>query len=79
MRWQMLFWILLAIRAASGPAEAAALLDVRVGILAYEDIKPEIEHCDRLFAEISNTSVPPVRFQIAVGTYADILHWLDHG
>ena len=73
------FWTLPTIIAFSGPMEAAPPLEVRVGLLAYGDFRREVQDYDRLFAELSRTSAAPVRFRLASGTYADILHWLDRG
>ncbi len=79
MCWHSFTWILLVIGAVSGPMEAASPLEVRVGLLAYEDFRQELQDYDRLFAELSRASVRPVQFRLAVGTYADVLHWLDRG
>ena len=73
------FWTLLMIGAFTWPMEAAPPLEVRVGLLAYEDFRQEVQDYDRLFAKLSQTSTSPVRFRLATGTYADILHWLDGG
>ncbi len=64
--------------ASAVPAGAAPPLEVRVGLLAYEDFRQEVQEYERLFAKLSQASATPVRFRLAAGTYADILHWLDH-
>ncbi len=61
---------------ATSAQPAAASLEVRVGIVAYEDFHQEYSHFDRLFAEIAHRE-PTMRFRLAVGTYGDVLHWID--
>ncbi len=79
MYWCSFTWTLLAMGAVSGPMAAASPLDVRVGLLAYEDFRAELRDYDRLFTALSRSSARPVRFRLAAGTYADVLHWLDRG
>ena len=57
-------------------ADAAAPVDVRVGIIAYEDFREELSNFDRLFSQLSSRS-PDLHFQLAVGSYGEVLHWLD--
>lgn len=51
-------------------------MDVRVAIVAYEDFHGELEHFEHLFAGLSGQN-PALRFQLAVGSYGDVLHWID--
>jgi len=51
-------------------------MNVRVAIVAYEDFHPELEHFEHLFAELSRQE-PALHFQLAVGSYGDVLHWID--
>lgn len=50
--------------------------NVRVAIVAYEDFHAEVEHFERLFAELARRD-PELRFQLAVGSYGEVLHWID--
>jgi len=51
-------------------------INVRVAIVAYEDFHGELEHFEHLFAELSRQE-PALSFQLAVGSYGDVLHWMD--
>ncbi len=53
-----------------------ASIDIRVGVVAYEDFHNELEHFEELFAELSRQE-PSLRFRLAVGSYGDVTHWLD--
>ncbi len=64
-------WTLLYLPAAAGA------IDVRVGIVAYEDFEGELERFRGLLAELSERD-PDLSFRVAVGTYGDAVHWLDH-
>ena len=48
----------------------------RVAVVAYEDFHGEFEQFGRVFADISRRD-PTMRFQLAVGSYGEVLHWLD--
>ena len=58
-----------------GQAEPSRI-DVRVAIVAYEDFHHEVAQFEDLFAEVSRRD-PKFRFQIAVGTYDEVVHWID--
>jgi predicted acylesterase/phospholipase RssA/ABC-type phosphate/phosphonate transport system substrate-binding protein len=60
--------------AATGAEEPR--LDVRVGIVAYQDFHLELGRLDGLLAELSKAN-PALRFRLAPGTYADVVHWLE--
>ena len=51
-------------------------MNVRVAVVAYEDFHAELEHFEHLFAELSRQE-PALHFQLAVGSYGDVLHWID--
>jgi len=51
-------------------------VDVRVGMVAYEDFHGEKERYERLFRELARRD-PSFRFRLAVGSYGDVLHWID--
>lgn len=50
--------------------------NVRVAIVAYEDFHGELGHFEDLFATLFQQD-PGLRFQLAVGSYGDVLHWID--
>jgi hypothetical protein len=58
------------------PAEKP--LDIRVGIVAFEDFREEFERTEKLLTELSAAHDSPLRFKLAVGTYGDVAHWLRH-
>jgi hypothetical protein len=45
-----------------------ANLDIRVGVVAYEEFQNELGYFEDLFAELSRQE-PSVRFRLAVGSY----------
>ena len=51
-------------------------INVRVAIVAYEDFHAEVEHFEHLFAELSRRD-PALRFQLALGSYGEVVHWMD--
>jgi predicted acylesterase/phospholipase RssA/ABC-type phosphate/phosphonate transport system substrate-binding protein len=53
--------------------------EIRVGIVAFEDFRNESARSERLLAELTAASEVPVRFKLAVGTYGDLVHWLNAG
>ena len=57
--------------------QSAAPIDVRVGIVAYEDFLGEYSEYQQLFAEIAQRE-PSLHFRLAVGSYGEVLHWIDH-
>ncbi len=57
--------------------QSAAPIDVRVGIVAYEDFLGEYSEYQQLFAEIAQRE-PNMHFRLAVGSYGEVLHWIDH-
>lgn len=50
--------------------------NVRVAIVAYEDFHTELEHFQQLFGELSRQD-PTLQFQLTVGSYGEVLHWID--
>lgn len=60
---------------ASAPSDTEPI-DIRVGIVAYEDFQEEYIQFESIFAEFSRRD-PGMRFKLAVGTYGHVLHWLD--
>jgi predicted acylesterase/phospholipase RssA/ABC-type phosphate/phosphonate transport system substrate-binding protein len=74
--------LLLLAAALQPPSDEAAPrkpLEIRVGIVAFEDFRNESERAEKLLAELAAGSDVPVRFKLAVGTYGDMAHWLKAG
>jgi len=73
--------ILLATACQSPPlaGPSAKPLEIRVGIVAFEDFQGESERSEKLLAELSASHTTPVRFRLAIGTYGDVAHWLQKG
>ena len=69
-----LFLPLCLVLAAGGQTDA---LEVRVGVVAFEDSARTASDYERLFQELTADVERPVRFRLAVGTYGDVLYWLD--
>jgi len=74
----VLWMFLTAVAAATAPAEAPPL-EIRFGVLSYEDFHRDLAHYDRLFADLARTSSRPLRLRAASGTYGDLVQWLDRG
>ncbi|HEX5443350.1 MAG TPA: PhnD/SsuA/transferrin family substrate-binding protein, partial [Pirellulales bacterium] len=53
--------------------------EVRVGVVAFEDSARTESDNERLFAELAAEIDRPPRFRLALGTYGDVLFWLDRG
>lgn len=49
---------------------------VRVGIVAYEDFHREYDQFESIFGDMARRD-PLLRFKLAVGSYGEVLHWLD--
>lgn len=57
-------------------ASARAEIVVRVGIVAYEDFESELAHYEQFFSGLSAKD-SEVSFQLAVGSYGEVLHWVE--
>jgi predicted acylesterase/phospholipase RssA len=66
----------LLILAACGAVQPAAATEVRVAIVAHGDFQTEADRFEQLFAKISGRH-PEIRFQLAFGSYGEVLHWLE--
>ncbi len=59
------------------PASSDAVpVEVRVGIVAYEDFHEEYARFEEVFADIARRD-PAMHFKLAIGSYGHVLHWLD--
>ncbi|HEV3003668.1 MAG TPA: patatin-like phospholipase family protein, partial [Pirellulales bacterium] len=63
----------------AAPTREAQPIDVRVGVVAFQDFQTSMAQYQRLFRELADGFERPVRFKLAIGTYGDVLHWLDRG
>lgn len=55
---------------------ASPPINVRVAIVAYEDFHSEMAKYEELFSQLSRHD-PAFHFQIAVGSYGEVVHWID--
>lgn len=55
----------------------AASIEVRVGVVAYQDFDRGAAEFECLFGELAAAIDREVVFQLTIGTYGDILYWLD--
>lgn len=60
-------------------AEPIAREIVRVGIVASEDYGHRRTVWERIFAAVGQLHKPHLQFELAAGTYGDVLHWLERG
>lgn len=71
------FWAALIGAVISQAAFAAEPIEVRVGVVAYQDIEQDFEEFERLFGDLAQAVDRPMQFRLAVGGYGDVLYWLD--
>lgn len=55
----------------------AAAVEARVGVVAYQDLERGMADFERLFRELAESLDRPVQFRLTMGTYGDIIYWLD--
>ncbi len=53
-------------------------LHVRVGIVAYEDFSIEFHKWEEILSQWQRKSDPPLRFDLALGTHSELLHWINN-
>jgi hypothetical protein len=73
-----LTWLVPAGRLAPA-AEASTREIIRVGIVASEDYGHRRSVWQSIFAAVGQLHDPKLQFELAAGTYGDVLHWLDRG
>ncbi|MBI3830123.1 MAG: PhnD/SsuA/transferrin family substrate-binding protein [Planctomycetes bacterium] len=61
------------------PADSKPELTLRFGIISYEDAPEQAARYRELFQALSKARGTAVRVQIAQGTYAEVLHWVNRG
>jgi predicted acylesterase/phospholipase RssA len=69
--------LLFCLLSAANNQPPSATPDIRVGVVAYQDVDLGMHDFERLFDELAAASHHNVRFQLALGTYGDVIYWLD--
>lgn len=59
------------------PTQAQSPDVVTVGVVAFEDFDEEFAKWNALLPDLARGHEPALQFQLAVGTYGDLVHWLD--
>lgn len=59
--------------------QSAAPLEIRVGIVAFEDFRGEFDRTEKLLTDLAAAHEAPLKFKLAAGTYGDVAHWLKQG
>ena len=52
--------------------------DFRIGVLAYQDFDSDRAYYNALIKELERTSPTPIRIRVAIGTYAELSHWIKN-
>jgi predicted acylesterase/phospholipase RssA len=69
--------VLFFLLAAHGQPGRAAEIGVRVGVVANQDFDRSAADLERLFDDLGKSTEQTVRFHLAIGTYGDVISWLD--
>lgn len=64
-------------RAAPAPAEPRLPIDVRVGLIAYDDLKDRAEYFTRLTRDLLEAEPTSFHTKLAFGTYDEVAHWIE--
>ena len=56
-----------------------APLEMRLGIVSYESGDELLRHAAAIFADVKTATGRPVEVRPALGTYAEVLHWVRRG
>ena len=59
--------------------QSSSAVTVRIGVVAYEEFGQQRDALKAWLHQISASRNPPVRFQIALGSYSEIAHWMKQG
>jgi predicted acylesterase/phospholipase RssA/ABC-type phosphate/phosphonate transport system substrate-binding protein len=54
-----------------------APIEIRVGIVAYQDSRADVERFQQLLQGLAAASPRPLEIRFALGTYGDVLHWMN--
>ena len=79
---KMLGRVLLTLFLLLGPSSWSVGQDsfvIRVGVVTYETFQDKDGELRALINQLSGSQNPPVRFQIASGSYREVAHWLQTG
>jgi hypothetical protein len=80
MSWTIsLLSLAVALQAPFAAKSSDKPLEIRVGIVAFEDFREESDRSEQLLAELAKAHDTPMQFKLAVGTYGDVAHWLKTG
>ena len=60
-------------------AQVAVPPAIRVGVVAFEDFDKEFDRWNHVFAQLERDTKTDLEFDLAVGTYGDLLHWMEKG
>lgn len=60
-------------------AQDRAPVTVRVGVVSVEDYNKEHELWTRTLSQLAESSSHRLQFDLALGTYGDLLHWVEQG
>ena len=60
-------------------AQPVSPVVIRVGVVAFEDFEAEFQRWHRVFSQFQQKHDATVKFELAVGTYGDLLHWMEKG
>ena len=52
---------------------------IRIGVVAFEDFDSEFQRWHHVFSQFQRKHDATVNFELAVGTYGDLLHWMEKG
>ena len=52
-------------------------IDVRVGIVAYQDSRADMDRYREQLSRLASGSEVPLQIRFALGTYGDVVHWMD--
>ncbi len=72
-------WAVCLLLSTSSLLLAQKGLSVRVGVVTYEMFQDQNGELQALLDQLSGSQNPPVRFQIAMGSYREVSRWLATG
>ncbi|MFP6619018.1 MAG: patatin-like phospholipase family protein [Pirellulaceae bacterium] len=60
-------------------AQPVSPVVIRVGVVAFEDFEAEFQRWHRVFSQFQQKHDATLKFELAVGSYGDLLHWMEKG
>ena len=73
---RLLLMLILLLASRSG-LQAQESFVVRVGVVTYESFQDKDGELRSLLDQLSGSQNPPIRFQVATGSYREVSHWLQ--